>query len=143
MTTLSCASVSHGFVFVPEATSRVNSPSPWRRSSASLSTAHSSNSRIPGRIAASNSASIASPMPPLIAKSAASSGVFTSRASTVAGPTSVIAMPSSCRARNPAVSTLSTARRSRSSPSSRRAERIERAHSRALSRAAVPPYCQV
>src|SRR5205814_1495629 len=84
-TSLSCASVSHGLVFVPDATRRVNSPSPWRRRSASLRTASSSYSRMPGRIAASNSASIASPIPPLIANSATSSGVFTSRAWAMAG----------------------------------------------------------
>ena len=84
MTSLSCASLIHGLEFVPEATSRVMRNSPWWRRSVSPRTASSSYSRIPGRIASSNAASIASPIPPLIFIRAISSSVFISRASTVA-----------------------------------------------------------
>ena len=61
-----------------------------------------------------------------------SSGVFTSRASTVAGLASTTVKPSAWSARNPIVSRRSTASRSRSRPISRSTERRDWAHSRAL-----------
>ena len=86
---------------------------------------------MPGRTAASKSAIIASPMVPLTSMSFISCGVFTSRASTVAGVGSVTSTPRSMSARNPLPSSLSTARGSPAQPSSRITSLTSSAHLRA------------
>ena len=95
---------------------------------------------MPGRIAASKSAIIASPMAPLTSMSFTSSGVFTSRASTVAGVGSVISTPRSVSARKPLPSSRSTASGSPAQPISRITSLTPSAHRRASPYPWCPMY---